>query len=220
MPVHKINRIKLITYKCQRKKVLKSVYCRYLAKSHVVNCNAEKQEFKYVNFRGSIFTKINFRNCQMTGCDFWGTTFNNCDFSGASIFDCVFVGCRFKNCNFSKATIKNSVIVNTSLAECHNIFLSERTVILKTYPKCTLTDELITVLEDLKTNNCLRIYKILHISDKKYNELNLFLLQQRFSIEILPQLLRRLASRSIKKVTTYKKLEMELKNIEKENRIK
>ena len=85
MQAYKIDRINLITYKCQKKKIVKSVRCRYLAKSHIINCNAQNQSFIYANFRGAIFTKVKFNNSTITGCDFWGTTFKDCDFSGARI---------------------------------------------------------------------------------------------------------------------------------------
>lgn len=214
LSIYKIDRINLITYKCQKKKILKSVRCRYLAKSHIVNCNAKNQNFIYANFRGSIFKKVKFQNCKINGCDFWGTAFNDCDFRGAEISDCVFMACKFKNCNFSGATIKYTVIVNTSLAECQNIVFSEKTDVYKNYPKCALTEQLISALDILQSNRYLRTYKLLHISDKKYNELNLYLLQQRFSPKILPQLLTILANHSTKTITTYKKLERQLKCLE------
>lgn len=215
MQTYKIDRINLITYKRQKKKTLNSVRCRYLAKSHIVNCNAKNQSFIYANFRGAIFKKVKFQNSKISGCDFWGTTFNDCDFSGAEILDCVFMACKFRNCDFSGATITYTTIVNTSLAECKNITLSERTELYKNYPKCILTEELTSALELLKSNKNLRAYKLLHISDKKYNELNLFLLQRRFSNKILPQLLMALANHSTKTITTYKKLERQLKSIAK-----
>ena len=217
MPTNKIDRINLITYKCQKKKVLKSVRCRYLAKSHVVNCTAKNQNLIYANFRGSIFKKVKFQNCKISGCDFWGTTFNDCDFTGAEISDCVFMACKFKNCNFSDATIKYTVIVNTSLAECNNMTFSEKTEVYNNYPKSVLTEELIAALEHLKTNKNLRTYKLLHISDKKYNELNLYLLQRRFPRKVLPKLLLELPNHSTKNITTYKRLERQLKSIEKES---
>ena len=65
--------------------MVKSVRCRYLAKSHIINCNAQNQSFIYANFRGAIFTKVKFNNSTITGCDFWVTTFKYCDFSVAII---------------------------------------------------------------------------------------------------------------------------------------
>lgn len=211
---YKIDRINLVTYKCRKKKIVKSVRCRYLAKSHIVNCNAQNQSFVYANFRGAIFKKVIFQNSIINGCDFWGATFNKCDFNGAKISDCVFMACKFKNCNFTDATISYTTIVNTSLTECKNIFLSKRTKLYKEYPNCVLSEKLKSALEVLKYNKNLRIYKLLHISDKKYNKLNLFLLQQRFTDEALPLLLMKLTERSTRNTTTYKKLERCLKSIE------
>ena len=157
---------------------------------------------------------MKFNNSTITGCDFWGTTFKDCDFSGARISDCVFMACKFSNCNFTATTINYTTIVNTSLAECKNISLAERTTIYKNYPKCILSEELKATLEFLKSNKNLRTYKLLHISDKKYNELNLFLLQQRFTAKALTLLLMELVNHSTKKITTYKKLERQLKSFE------
>lgn len=214
MQAYKIDRINLITHKCQKKKNVKSIRCRYLAKSHIVNCNAQNQNFIYANFRGAIFTKVKFNNSTINGCDFWGTSFKDCDFSGAKISDCVFMACKFSNCNFTGTIISYTTIVNTSLAECKNISLSKRTEIYKNYPKCILTEELKAALEVLKSDKNLRTYKLLHISDKKYNELNLFLIQQRFTEEALPLLLIKLANHSTRNITTYKKLERQLKSME------
>lgn len=71
-----------------------------------------------------------------------------------------------------------------------------------------------SAVDALKSDKNLRTYKLLHISDKKYNELNLFLLQQRFTDEELSLLLTKLAVTSTKNITTYKKLERQLKSME------
>lgn len=105
MQKYKIDRTNLITYKHQKTKKVKSARCRYLAKSHIVNCDAQNQSFIYVNYRGSLFKKVKFQNCKIGGCDFWGTTFNNCDFRGANISDCVFMACKFYNCDFTDTII-------------------------------------------------------------------------------------------------------------------
>lgn len=214
MQTYRVDRINMITHKCQKKKTLKSVRCRYLAKSHIVNCNAQSQFFFYVNFRGTIFNKVKFNTSTITGCDFWGTTFKNCDFSNTNISDCVFMACKFSNCNFTGAIINYTIIINTSLSGCFNISLSDNVKILKQYPKCTMSDELYSALQFLKSNKNLRTYKLLHISDNKFNELNLYLLQQKFSDEVLPSLILKLAEHSTKNITTYKKLENQLKHFE------
>lgn len=75
-------------------------------------------------------------------------------------------------------------------------------------------DELLEVLELLRGNLNIRKNKLLHLSGNKFNELNVFLLQNRYSLEELPQLLRQLNDRSTRNITTYKKLELELRKIE------
>ena len=110
------------------------------------------------------------------------------------------MACKFKNCNFTGATITYITIVNTSLAKCKNISLSKTAKIYKNYPNCVLSEKLTSALEALKSNKNLRTYKLLSLSDKKYNELNLFLLQQRFTDETLPLLLMKLNDHSTKKL--------------------
>lgn len=182
MTTIKIDRLKLITDKGQKKKVLRPICNRYLAKSHIVKCRANNVEFVYANFRGSIFNKVKFENCKIRGCDFWGTTFNNCDFNRTEISNCIFMACKFTNCNFSNTNINNCVIVNTSLVACRNMdSLDKTTQVYNNYLKAIMTEEIKSVLNQLNDKNSyLRRYKLLHVSDKKYNELNLLLLQQYF----------------------------------------
>lgn len=206
---YKIDRINLITYKGQKKKTVKSLRCRYMAKSQIVNCMAQSQSFEYVNFRGSHFKKVNFENTVFSGCDFWGTVFNDCKFQNAKFQDCIFMASKFRNCDFSGATFSYSTIVNTNIDECHNIDISSGVFRYQTYPTIDVYPELRQALEALKDNRNLKKNKVLYISDKKYNSLNLFLLQKRFNNK-LPALLMELANHSTANITTYKKLERTL----------
>ena len=208
---YRIDRINLITYRNREKKILKSCRCRYLAKSHVVKCSAKGEVFEFINFRGSIFRKVDFKNATIKGCDFWGVTFNNCNFKGASISDCVFMACKFRNCNFSNTRFNYTTIVNTALNECKDIDTSFGVRVFAEYPKCTLTEELKNSLNTVKTNKNLKKCKLLFISDTKYNELNIYLLLQRFTESELAGLLLEVIKHSTSTITTYKKLEKQLK---------
>lgn len=209
---YKVDRLNLITYKGQRKKVVKSLRCRYMAKSQVVNCNAQSQSFDFVNFRGSHFKKVTFKNAVFYGCDFWGTTFNGCSFQNAKFQDCVFMACKLKDCDFTGAEFSYSTIVNTNLSDCSHIDITSGVALYSTYPKCDLTPELQAALDVLKSNKNLRKNKLLSISDTKYNQLNLFLLQNRYHAR-LPELLFELNNHSTAKIATYKKLERELNKL-------
>lgn len=210
---YRIDRIIMITHKWQRKKRLNSICNRYLAKSQVANCSAERISIKYANFRGSLFKKVNFNGSIIFGCDFWGTLFNDCKFHNTEFRNCVFVGSRFKTCDFTGAKFYDCIIVNTNLSECHNLDVSSGIKLLYTYPKCSLDSELERSLLALEKNANLRKTKLLQISDKKYNHLNLFLLQKQFGLR-LPSILLEFSKCSAKGITTYKKLESVLKSIE------
>lgn len=210
---YKIDRLRIISYRNQKKKILKDLRCRYLAKSQLVKCNVQSKKIIYVNFRGSHFKKVSFDKAEFFGCDFWGASFNNCSFKNAKISDCVFMACRFKNCDFTGAVFIYSNIINTGLNECKGIVVSRGIKMYKQYPKGQSSPELLDALEILKENLNIRKNKLLHLSGNKLNELNLFLLQKKYSLLELPRLLIQLNSRSTKNITTYKKLELELKKI-------
>ena len=177
---YRIDRLHLITYRNQRKKVVNDIRCRYLAKSQFINCNAQNKKFTYANFRGSHFKKVSFDSSEFFGCDFWGTLFNNCSFRNAKISDCVFMACRFKNCDFEGTLFDYTTIVNTSLDECKSIVVSKGVTLYKQYPQCQNSNGLKETLELLKGNVNIRKNKLLHLSKNRYNELNLFLLQRKY----------------------------------------
>lgn len=143
---YRIDRLRIITYKGQKKKEMKSLRCRYMAKSLVVNCNAQSQSFEFVNFRGSHFKNVNFKNAVFCGCDFWGTTFKDCDFQNAKFQDCVFMASILRNCSFVGTAFSNSVIVNTKPPDCLSIDKCSGVLLYSTYPKCDMTIELNTAL--------------------------------------------------------------------------
>lgn len=208
---YRIDRLNLITRKRRPQKVVNEARCRYLAKSQLVKCNAQNKHFDYLNFRGSHFKKVDFSFAKISGCDFWGTSFNKCNFSNAYITDCVFMGCKFIDCKFDTAHIEYTTIVNTNISGCRNIVLGKFVEVLSQYPDFQHTSDLEEVLEALKDNTNIRKYKLLHLPGNKYNRLNLYLLQKKFSPEELPKLLWRISGKSNKNLTTYKRLELELK---------
>lgn len=209
---YRVDRLNIVTHKWQRKKHLKPLSCRYLAKSQVVKCSADNISFDYINFRGSIFKNTSFNGSSINGCDFWGTSFNFCKFHNTMFKDCVFMGCRLRNCDFSGARFYHCVIVNTNLSECVNIDISNGIELLNSYPKCSLGHDIEISIKAFEKDINMKKTKLLMISGKKINHLNLYLLQRHFGRR-LPALLLELSNHSTKNITTYKKLEIELKSI-------
>jgi len=210
---YRVDRLKLISYKCQKKKNIKDMTCRYLAKSQIIKCNAQRKKLIFVNFRGSHFKKVSFDATTFWGDDFWGATFNGCSFKKAVISDCVFMACKFKNCDFTDAKFLYSTIVNTNLSHCKNIALESGVRIYKQYPKNDCNDDLLHALEVMKDNRELRKNKLLHLPGNRNNELNLYMLLKKFRKNELSNLLLELNKKSTKNITTYKKLELELKKV-------
>lgn len=70
-------------------------------------------------------------------------------------------------------------------------------------------------VDKLKENPLIRKCKLLHLPGNKYNKLNLYLLQKKFTERELPPLLLGIADKSkseLRNITTYKKLENTLKH--------
>ena len=185
------------------KRTLKSMKFRYLSKSIFANCKGDNESYEYVNFRGAHFSKSSYRKAHFKGCDFWGTTFKKCKFNDTVFQDCVFQGCKFKDCDFTGAKIQYSAIVNTNTEECKGLALDGSTVFLKQYPEVECTKEFLAALENMKTDPDLRKTKVLWISDKKLNHLNLFLLRRKYSEHQIEEYLNQLTRRDIKMLTTY-----------------
>lgn len=185
------------------KRTLKSMKFRYLSKSIFANCKGDNESYEYVNFRGAHFSRSAYRKAHFKGCDFWGTTFKKCKFNDTVFQDCVFQGCKFKDCDFTGAKIQYSAIVNTNTEECKGLVWDASTVLLKQYPEVECTKEFLAVLENMKTDPDLRKTKVLWISDKKLNHLNLFMLRRKYSEHQIEAYLNQLTRRDIKMLTTY-----------------
>ena len=215
---YEIDRLYIISRRWHKRKFY-SMRNRYLAKSEIINCKAEKQMFTYLNFRGSHFARVKFLDTEFKGCDFWGTHFNKCTFRKTHFIDCVFVGCKFSDCRFEDTSTEYTTIVNTNLSGWDDIKRSNHINILYQYPAFQHSDELDKALELFKDNRIFRKYKLLYLPGNRYNCLNIYLLQKKFSVNKLPVLLQALSEKLTKsrdlKITTYKRLEQALKNLQK-----
>ena len=197
----KVDRLHVISH--SGKKKLKSMKFRYLSKSIFSNCKGDNSSFEYVNFRGAHFSKSYFRKAFFKGCDFWGTTFKKCKFNNAVFQDCVFQGCIFKDCDFTGSNVQYSAVVNTNTEECKGLNVDETTIVLKKYPEVECSEDLMTALETVKTIPDLRKTKVIWISDKKLNYLNLFLLRKKYSEHQIEEYIKILTAKEIRLLTTY-----------------
>lgn len=199
--VGKIDRLNIMSHSGRRR--LKPMRYRYLSKSILASCRGDGESYEYINFRGSHLSKSTFKNATFKGCDFWGTTFRKCKFNGAVFQDCVFQGCKFNDCDFTDTKIQYSAIVNTNTDGCKGIMPEASTIVLKTYPDIEIPERLKELIEGLKENKDLRKTKVLWISDKKPNYLNLFLIMRKYSDDLVEEYFEKLTNQEAKKLTTY-----------------
>lgn len=210
---YRIDRLRRISYRGRKKMLNEKFRCRYFAKSQLVRYKCNGSQYDFTNFRGSRFKEICFDNAIFWGCDIWGAVFNNCTFKNAQFIDCVFVACRFRKCNFKDAQFEYTTIVNTNLSECKDINITNGAVIHKQYPKNDISGELKSVLDLLKENRNIRKARLLHLPNNRLNELNIYLLLNKFNPSILPKLLLEMNCRSTVTITSYKKMELVLTKI-------
>ena len=213
----RLKRLWITTHRGVRNK-LKPVRGRFCAKSRICRCNANALEVISVNFRGSLFKEVKFKNVKIEGCDFWGAIFKKCDFINTKIKNSNFVGCIFEDCKFKNSTFSYSCVVTTKYEEFADS-IDSSCIIAKDYPVLKDRDFFIDRLESLKSNTKLRLTKIIHISDNKLNELNIFLLLKIFQREELVALLLCLCQRSMKNINTFDDLKMALKRLKKESNV-
>lgn len=182
----KIRRLNSFYGKLQGRKFMFQYYC----KSRMFKVAFNGSSFLHVNFRGSIITYCSFKRCTFDGAEFLGTNLRKSNFEGSSFQNCVFVGtlldgAKFKGCHFN-----NVVFVNTSSDKAKSFPTDTHGItVFKHYPKMNVSPALAKVLDDGQGNRRIAPYKILHLTTKKYNHLNLKLLLDRYPE---PELIRRL----------------------------
>ncbi len=170
----------------------KSYRYKYFCKSRSFKANFTECEFSHVNFRGSIMTYCCFKRSKFEGVEFLGTNLRNSNFESAYFKDVVFVGALLDNCKFKSAQFNNVLFVNTNISYCKNLETDCNGITFcSQYPKVNISSNLKDVLEELKENNYITKFKVLHLSTKKYNHLNIKLLLDEFSEEKLIKGLRK-----------------------------
>ena len=184
---------------------------KYFSKSRMFKCHFTNANIRHVNFKGSIITSCGFKNATIYGVDFLGTNLKNCNFRGAHLEKVIYVGAKLDGCSFKNTKFNDVIFVNTNLNVTKNLCIDSGVEILNKYPKVQISAELKTILDDLK--NCNKIFKtkVLHLPNKRYNHLNLFLLLRKFSEDDLIRGLNIAKDRVKKDLCTYSCLEKFLK---------
>ncbi len=219
MAVRKIKIRKLNTF--YRVKEKRTFFHSYFCKSRLFRACFKDCSFLHVNFRGSIMTACSFKNCELNDVEFSGTNLRRSNFRNSKLKNVTFVAALLDDCNFAGATFENVLFVNTNIAKAKNLDVNNPNIkVMYQYPKVEISQTLQVVLEELRMNEHIVNYKVLHLSTKKYNHLSLHMLLEHFSEEQLISGMRSLNSKINKSVCTVYRLRELLYNELRRDKIK
>jgi hypothetical protein len=176
-----VSRLSVFRIKSKRKVIRNKFY----SKAHCYKANFSQVHFKNVNFKGSILTNCNFKQASFSQIEFLGSNLKRSNFTGATFEYCIFSAALLKKANFQKATFKKCIFVNTNLDVAKKLSITDDCRILKEYPKVTLDEELIYLLDGFRFNPKIHNSRVLHLKGGKLNHLTLMLLLERFGLERL-----------------------------------
>lgn len=179
---------------------------RYFCKSRCFKANFVKRKFENVNFRGAILTNTTFKESKIDGVDFLGTNLKKCTFKEATIKNSIFANAKLKGVNFSNVKFENVVFVSTNLKECKNLIENQAGIrIINPYPNFKISNQLKKILINLKEKNNIYSTRVLHLPGDKFNKLNLKLLLELFTEEVLIKKLEKLGEYK-KRINTFNQL--------------
>lgn len=147
--------------------------------------------FYNVKYQASIITDCNFKGAKLIGVDFFNCNMQRVSFKNAYLENVVFYNCNLKKAQFDGASCKNVVFICTNLDVTQNLNFDEITV-LRTYKKLVLPEELESDLLDLANNTSIYEAKVLHVNKKKLNHWVLRIIQERYGLEALVFMVKRL----------------------------
>ena len=160
----------------------------YYCKSRLFNTTFSESNISNVNFRGSTITHCSFKGANLIGVDFWGTNLSKCNFTNACLLNTIFVGVNLIGSNFMNAHFNNVVFVNTNLRDAKHLTGYEKGLrVFKCYPQIQISQDIKEALDKLKNNLHLYKTRILYLPNNRINNLNLYLLFQKYSEQELLQ---------------------------------
>lgn len=142
--------------------------------------------FKHINFKGSIMTSCSFSKSSLYGVEFLGSNLKQTSFKGAFFERVIFVGANITDCNFRGVKFKDTIFVNTNIKKAKYLDENIRGIrVINKYPTLNLSDGLHKAIIATRKNPHILNYKVLHLGLNKLNNLNLFLLLEKFNEEEL-----------------------------------
>lgn len=197
--IDKIKKGKLVRFTLANSPVkYKGFKNKYRYQTNIHNLIYKDASFENVRYHASNITKCNFKNTKLLGVEFTSCNLKSTSFKNAILKDVIFFNCNLKNTDFEGVKYDNVIFISTNLDNCKNLHLTDRCIVLRTYPKGMLNKELSETI--LQLSECKKIYKyhVLHVKKNKINRWNLNVLQKFYGDNDLQRALEALYRRKNK----------------------
>lgn len=156
-----------------RKTKTRNIRNKFYSKAQCFRADFSKSSFIDVNFKGAILTSCNFKGATFTQVEFLGTNLKKSNFTDATFKYCIFSRALIKNSNFRNCTFENCIFVSTNITVAKNIVVSESNRIFKRQPSPEVSQETLTLLDDLRFNPKVQNSRVLHLKGGKINAITL-----------------------------------------------
>lgn len=169
-------------------------------KTNSYNSSFRQANFSFASLRGAKMKFCDFSGASFVGSEFVGTNFRGSNFSDAYFKESIFCCTVLDKAIFENAKFENCYFVNTGISKTRKFPLDCTGITFFHTPPAadTFSDELLQVVEELRSNDIIRRSHTLHLKKGKVNTLSLHILLQSYSeddlIALLPQVPRYLAT--------------------------
>lgn len=163
-------------------------------KTNSYNSSFRQANFNFSSLRGAKMKFCDFSGASFVGSEFVGTNFRGSNFSGAYFKESIFCCTVLDKAIFENAKFENCYFVGTGISKTRKFPLDCAGItFLHSLPSAdTFSDELLQVVEELRSNDIIRRSHTLHLKKGKVNTLSLHILSQSYSeddlIALLPQI--------------------------------
>lgn len=167
-------------------KMNKNFMYKNLTRSNCYNSSFAGSNFNFVSFRGAHFKSCDFYGCSFTSAEFIGTNLKNSKFRHAKFENTLFDSVNLAEVDFRDAEFKNVIFVDCNLDQCKNLpFDAENIKVYEEMPALNISAELEAAILEAMTNKFIKSSRVLDTKDGSINPINLLILQERFSEEVL-----------------------------------
>ncbi len=168
---------KIFSYNNKDKRKSNFMY-KDFEKSISYHSNFAESNFSFASLRAAKFKFCSFYGSTFVGTEFVGTNLRGSNFSNAVFNGAIFKAAVLDKANFRNATFENTIFISTSTKTAKHIDENTPGIIWidRVPSENSFSKELVTVVENLRSNDIVRRSNVLHLKKGKINTIYLSVL--------------------------------------------